>query len=165
MDLEFEAAIALDYQNGCSIPSIASNYHLTKERTKRVLGRHGVRVRDLTETRNMFPHRRALLPGGYMIMTVPIPERRQHTCIGKGQMKVHRYVMENHLGRRLRRWEDVDHIDGNRQNNNISNLRIMIRTPKEWSNGDLRNQTGISVEAACRRAVEILKDHAPGKLK
>ena len=37
----------------------------------------------------------------------------------------HQIVMENYLGRELRRNECVHHIDGNKQNNNINNLALM----------------------------------------
>lgn len=40
----------------------------------------------------------------------------------------HRVVMENILGRPLRRDEIVHHIDGNKANNNPSNLMIMSRS-------------------------------------
>lgn len=38
----------------------------------------------------------------------------------------HRYVMEQHLGRRLRRGETVHHKDGNRANNAIENLELFV---------------------------------------
>lgn len=37
----------------------------------------------------------------------------------------HRWVMEQHLGRKLERGEIVHHIDGNTLNNELSNLRLM----------------------------------------
>ena len=37
---------------------------------------------------------------------------------------VHRHVMEQHLDRKLFPGEVVHHIDGNRSNNNISNLKL-----------------------------------------
>lgn len=40
----------------------------------------------------------------------------------------HRYVMEQHLSRKLRSDEIVHHIDENKQNNDISNLEIMTRS-------------------------------------
>ena len=40
----------------------------------------------------------------------------------------HRYIMEKHLGRQLTPHEVVHHIDGNKQNNNISNLKLMSRS-------------------------------------
>jgi hypothetical protein len=41
----------------------------------------------------------------------------------------HRYVMEQHIGRELKKDEVVHHKDGNRLNNDISNLELM--TAKE----------------------------------
>lgn len=45
----------------------------------------------------------------------------------KGNVKVHRAVMEEHIGRRLSPDEVVHHIDGNKMNNDISNLEVMSR--------------------------------------
>lgn len=42
-----------------------------------------------------------------------------------GSVLEHRLVMEKHLGRFLQEHEIVHHIDGNRQNNDISNLELM----------------------------------------
>lgn len=41
------------------------------------------------------------------------------------RVKEHRYVMEQHIGRKLLSNEDVHHKDGNKQNNHISNLEII----------------------------------------
>jgi len=38
----------------------------------------------------------------------------------------HRYVMEQHLGRLLYRDENIHHKDGNRLNNDISNLELWV---------------------------------------
>jgi len=37
---------------------------------------------------------------------------------------VHRWIMEKNIGRKLRKEEVVHHIDGNKKNNNIKNLRL-----------------------------------------
>lgn len=39
----------------------------------------------------------------------------------------HRFVMAKHLGRPLTSTELVDHMDGNKQNNDLTNLRIYVR--------------------------------------
>ena len=53
---------------------------------------------------------------------------------GKGYLEVktasgfrrkHMHIMEEHIGRRLRHDEAVHHIDGNKLNNDISNLQLM----------------------------------------
>ena len=38
---------------------------------------------------------------------------------------VHRWMMEKRIRRKLKKNEDVHHIDGNKLNNDISNLRLM----------------------------------------
>jgi hypothetical protein len=46
---------------------------------------------------------------------------------GSGHVLEHRWVMSLKLGRPLESNEFVDHMDGNKQNNDLSNLRIYIR--------------------------------------
>lgn len=36
----------------------------------------------------------------------------------------HRFIIEQNIGRKLKRTEEVHHIDKNRQNNTLSNLEI-----------------------------------------
>ena len=43
----------------------------------------------------------------------------------KGDVKEHRYIMEQYLGRKLNLNEIVHHKDGNKLNNNINNLEVM----------------------------------------
>jgi len=52
-----------------------------------------------------------------------VPEHPNATK--NGYVLMHRIVMENHLGRILSTNEVVHHIDGNRKNNDISNLQLM----------------------------------------
>lgn len=41
-----------------------------------------------------------------------------------GWARQHTYVMENHIGRKLKKGEVVHHIDGSKTNNNINNLLL-----------------------------------------
>lgn len=53
------------------------------------------------------------------------------------RVRYHRFVMEQHLGRKLETWEHVNHIDMNKFNNDISNLEIL--TSSEHAIHHLKN--------------------------
>ena len=50
-------------------------------------------------------------------------------CIYGKEIPEHRFIIEKKIGRELHSWEFVHHINGNRADNRIKNLKIM--TPKE----------------------------------
>lgn len=55
----------------------------------------------------------------------------------------HRYIIEQHIGRKLKRNEVVHHIDGNKLNNDLSNLQLMTleeHSRLHWElNGNVQN--------------------------
>lgn len=56
----------------------------------------------------------------------------------KDWIKEHRYVMEQHLGRKLEKFENVHHKNGNKQDNSLSNLELWItKQPKGQRPEDL----------------------------
>lgn len=56
-----------------------------------------------------------------------------------GSIFEHTFVMEQHLGRALKRDEVVHHIDGNKQNNSIENLDVMTVDQHNKCHGQAAN--------------------------
>lgn len=73
--------------------------------------------------------------GGYLYCTTtpehPYGEKRKDRK--KKYVYLHRAKMEQHLGRYLKSNEQVDHKDGDKKNNNISNLVLVKRGPHQKS--------------------------------
>lgn len=54
------------------------------------------------------------------------PKHTYKTVTVKGrQVRVHRYIMEQHLDRKLESWEHVHHINGNSHDNRLENLTVL----------------------------------------
>lgn len=76
--------------------------------------------------RNLGPKRhwaigKKIIRGGYIKVMLPY----YPTADRQGRVWEHRYVMEKHIGRLIQDHEVIHHIDGNKQNNTIDNLRLM----------------------------------------
>lgn len=56
----------------------------------------------------------------------------------RGYVREHRYVMSEHMGRYLTDEEEVHHIDGNKQNNDITNLQILSKSEHAKLHHELR---------------------------
>jgi HNH endonuclease len=77
-----------------------------------------------------------------------IYEQRGYLCFKKDSKKImlHRHVMEQYLGRPLTEKEVVHHIDGDRFNNEISNLQLCSSQAEHYRLHHPRNVTETHAE-------------------
>jgi len=61
---------------------------------------------------------------GYVFVRIQ-PDNPYYCMANDGELQEHRYVMAQHLGRPLQRWELVDHRNGIRDDNRIENLDLV----------------------------------------
>jgi len=67
------------------------------------------------------------ISNGYIRVSAPSHLQLQHLKPKHRYIGEHRLVVEQHLGRILTSAEHIHHIDGNKQNNLISNLKIVTK--------------------------------------
>jgi len=60
---------------------------------------------------------------GYVLVYHPTHPHRN----ANGYVKEHRMIIENHIGRYLTKYEEVHHINENKQDNRLENLQFMSR--------------------------------------
>lgn len=60
--------------------------------------------------------KKRITPAGYVRFNIP----------GVGDYFEHRWIMEQHLGRKLMKGENVHHINGNKTDNRIENLELWV---------------------------------------
>lgn len=101
---------------------------------RRIMQELGISIEEIKsrrlegENHHLWNGGRQITDQGYVLITIrstdPYFCMRQDRKKNRGRILEHRYVMAQHLGRPLEVYESVHHIDGNRQNNDISNLQL-----------------------------------------
>jgi hypothetical protein len=107
-------------------------------------------------------------------------QNKYHKISVKGRkVDAHRYIMEQHIGRRLSRLEVVHHINGDKSDNRIENLKLMTfrehnilhgcvrvinrcrrhnpRRGVDVSNHKLTEQNVIDIRARCESGASVRK--------
>ena len=130
--------------DGCSNKHAANGLCQTHYSRMRIVG-------DVNVVRKKKPkHTRTINNGGYVEIYAPEHPNAPRT----NKMLEHRLVMEQMIGRRLEKHENVHHKNGNKQDNRPENLEL-------WSTSQ---PCGQRIEDKVQYALEILSLYAPNKL-
>lgn len=113
------------YRRHKTLTGIAQVLGCSVTHAGRLMQKHNLEYKHTT-AKNYKTKNRA----GYILTLVHGPRRKGATKWG--YMYEHRIVMEQHLGRYLRRGEHVHHINGNKADNRIENL-VLLRHQEHQS--------------------------------
>lgn len=128
-----------------SLNQIAENLNITQAALRRYFRKYGIPFRDANVARSMIsgeshPRWRGgkAVHNGYIEVYDPNhPSARSRKYVYE-----HILVMEEHLGRYLEKGEVVHHINGNKQDNRLSNLQLMTITEHVKLHSELRRKRG-----------------------
>lgn len=120
---EQEYDVCIEYLSGMSTVKLAIKHNTVPRTINNVLRRRGIERKKSTDY---------ISPDGFVVdgyrwvrvdpgdaIAVALQTRKDYPYVHK-----HRLVMSQSLGRPLASKEQVHHIDGNRDNNDISNLQL-----------------------------------------
>lgn len=135
-------------KQGLSTMQIAQKLSCNDESVRKAMKRYNIKIRTRSEAaknKKMTPEHQAKLvenlkhfnkgvfgdkhpawKGGRYLDSYGYVIRR----IDGKTVKEHRWVMEQHMGRKLFSWEEVNHINFDKQDNSLENLEICINEHK-----------------------------------
>lgn len=114
------------YKKGFPQSAIANQMKCGGSTVSRILTSYGlfVKGRAFGENHGSWNGGVSKLKEGYVLQKIYHTDPYISMARRSGYVPQHRYVMAKHLGRVLSKDESVHHIDGDRANNNISNLQL-----------------------------------------
>ena len=146
-EAKFAEYLEAEYESGKSMGTIASELNVTPSCIRKYFVKYNIERRgrcasweeDYTKNPN-WKGGRIVRKGGYVLVYCP-----NHPRAIKNYVYEHQLVMEEYMGRYLRNGEVVHHIDGNKHNNDISNLLLMTESDHTKLHAILNN---------CKRLME-----------
>jgi len=81
----------------------------------------------------------------------------RYICINGAEVLEHRFVMEQHLGRPLKKHEAVHHVNEDRLDNRIENLQLMTKSEHSTHHNTGKSRKGQLTEDGRRRKSEASK--------
>lgn len=122
-----EEKICKMYKKGKTLINLVEIYGHNKTLFSRILKRNGFQSRISKETGKTGKYASRFMGGRYLnhkgYVCLYMPEYKW--CHKGGWIQEHRYVMQEHLGKRLLPKEHVHHINGVKTDNRIENLMVM----------------------------------------
>jgi hypothetical protein len=128
---EFEEYLRNEYSAGKSMNEIGKQLGITSSAVRKYFVKYGIERRKTTDFFSS-DHTKApnwkgdrhIQSNGYVSVWCP-----EHPNVHKdGRIYEHQLVMEEHIGRYLKPGEVVHHIDGDKTNNDISNLMLLTNS-------------------------------------
>lgn len=124
---EIEKIVRLYTEQNISQTNIAKLFDCSQATVSRILIRNGIEPQKFDYRGENHPSWRGGRTSngkGYIMVWIDVTDPYYNMASSIGYVLEHRLVMAKHLGRSLTSDESVHHIDGNTQNNDISNLQL-----------------------------------------
>lgn len=130
-DDEFKSFLIRLYNSGKSMNDIGKEIGITPSGIRKYFVKYGITRRGKSGYASIDPSYSVNWKGGRNVRKSGYVEIRipGHPNTNKrGYIYEHQYVMEQHIGRYLLPGEVIHHIDGNKSNNDISNLMLLTNS-------------------------------------
>ena len=137
---EFKAYLMKEYKSGRSMKNLGDEFNVSPSCIRKYLIKYGIQRRYKTDFFKGDPKKNPryigkekIIKNGYYMIRYP-----EHPNAVNGFVYEHRLIVEKKLNRYLKKDEVVHHIDGNKLNNDLSNLLIMTNSEHAKLHGIIR---------------------------